>query len=70
MEHYKLCYSGDSGGPLVALKENRFTLVEVTSWGLVCSMQDTPGGYTDVAKSMTWIKKVMGKLSQQHIAKL
>ena len=58
---YKSLCLGDSGGPLVALKDNRFTLVGVTSWGLWCSMQDTPGGYTDVAKSMTWIKEVMGK---------
>ena len=61
IEYYKLCCSGDSGGPLVALKDSRYTLVGVTSWGMRCSKHDTPGGYTDVAKSMTWIEEVMGK---------
>ena len=53
-------FLGDSGGPLVALKGDHYTLVGVTSWRLSCKTQDTPAGFTDVAKSMTWINKVMG----------
>ena len=59
--HVSLCCLGDSGGPLVTLKDDRYTLVGVTSWGLVCSKKDTPGAFTDVAKSMAWINNVMGK---------
>ena len=59
--HFQLNFKGDSGGPLVALKDDRYTLVGVTSWELSCSTEDTTGGFADVAKSIQWIKEMIGK---------
>ena len=52
---------GDSGGPLVVMKDDHYILVGVTSWGQLCSTQDTPAAFSDVAKSMKWINKIIGK---------
>ena len=53
---------GDSGGPLVCrvqddlYEEAKYVLGGITSFGFGCG-EERPGGYTNVAKYVTWINK-------------
>lgn len=47
---------GDSGGPLVLQRDNSFTLVGVTSWGIGCASKGFPGVYARVSKVLDWIR--------------
>ena len=46
---------GDSGGPLVCVSSGVWTLTGVTSWGIGCGDEQSPGIYTNVAKYTRWI---------------
>ena len=47
---------GDSGGPLVIAMDNKWTLLGVTSWGLGCGRQNSPGVYVKVTEFIDQIE--------------
>jgi len=55
---------GDSGGPLnwVDRSTGRAYLVGITSWGIGCANEDTPGVYTKVTNYLSWIQQYTGQL--------
>ena len=64
MESYHLAHrkkvdeqtiKGDSGGPLVCVSSGVWTLTGVTSWGIGCGDERSPGIYTNIAKYTRWI---------------
>ena len=51
----------DSGGPMVSrLKNGRFALVGVTSWGHGCGLKAQPGVYARVTNLKEWILEKTG----------
>ncbi|CAM4596931.1 unnamed protein product [Lepidochelys olivacea] len=54
--------SGDSGGPMVTLtnQNNHWQLIGTVSWGDGCGQNDRYGVYSNVSKSLAWIKQVTG----------
>nr|WJJ70438.1 venom protein U-MPTX.16-Mc14 [Megalopyge crispata] len=73
-EKIHLCYSdktgqkdscqGDSGGPLQV--ENHqvscmYTIIGITSYGVVCGFPDTPALYTRVSNYVSWIESIVWK---------
>jgi len=52
---------GDSGGPLVTynVKEKRWILVGVVSWGQGCALAGFPGVYAKVSYFIPWIEKTI-----------
>ncbi|XP_039621683.1 mannan-binding lectin serine protease 1 [Polypterus senegalus] len=53
---------GDSGGPMVTLNKNsgRWYLAGVVSWGDGCGANDRFGVYSNIMKSLQWIKNSTG----------
>ena len=49
---------GDSGGPLIANINEKYTLVGVTSFGLGCAMQNSPGVYVRVSSFIDFINNI------------
>ncbi|XP_075427137.1 mannan-binding lectin serine protease 1 isoform X2 [Ascaphus truei] len=56
--------SGDSGGPMATLSQHkkRWYLAGVVSWGVGCGENDRYGVYSNVYKSLAWIKEKSGVL--------
>jgi len=52
---YEQIIKGDSGGPLVCVSSGVWTLTGVTSWGIGCGDERSPGIYTNIAKYTRWI---------------
>ncbi|KXN71594.1 trypsin-like serine protease [Conidiobolus coronatus NRRL 28638] len=52
---HNLCY-GDVGGPLGVLKNDRFTLVGIGSYGITCGEHGYPEIFTRVSNYLDWIK--------------
>jgi len=52
---------GDSGGPLITynLKEKRWILVGVVSWGKGCALAGFPGIYARVSYFVPWIEQTI-----------
>ncbi|XP_024081398.1 uncharacterized protein LOC112126119 isoform X2 [Cimex lectularius] len=46
---------GDSGGPLIRMLNNRYVLQGISSTGIGCGLENTPGVYTDVSAHRKWI---------------
>ncbi|XP_066565809.1 mannan-binding lectin serine protease 1 isoform X2 [Amia ocellicauda] len=53
---------GDSGGPMVTLNRqtSRWFLAGIVSWGDGCGANDRYGVYSDVTRSMAWIRNITG----------
>lgn len=57
---------GDSGGPLVCERPGGgWVVYGVTSWGLACRTQQSPGVYTKVSAFTSWIHKVVGQSNRK-----
>lgn len=52
---------GDSGGPLTCydIKEQRYFLGGIVSWGVGCARANQYGVYTDMAHLIPWVKKII-----------
>uniref|UniRef100_A0A672YD56 Neurotrypsin n=1 Tax=Sphaeramia orbicularis TaxID=375764 RepID=A0A672YD56_9TELE len=58
---------GDSGGPLVCERPGGgWVVYGVTSWGLACRTQQSPGVYTKVSAFSSWIHKVMERSDRKE----
>lgn len=58
-----LYMQGDSGGPLVYERDDRWTLLGLTSFGEGCARANYPGIYTDVGYHLQWISSVIDRFS-------
>ncbi|XP_059509029.1 hyaluronan-binding protein 2-like isoform X2 [Stegostoma tigrinum] len=47
---------GDSGGPLTCVKDGRYQIYGIVSWGDRCGVKNKPGVYVRVTKFLKWIK--------------
>jgi secreted trypsin-like serine protease len=63
---------GDSGGPLQyvvdgnMMRERRFVVVGVTSFGKACGLEDTIGVYTRVSAYVNWIVKAVWEEEEER----
>lgn len=55
---------GDSGGPLnwVDPYTGRVVVIGITSWGMGCAKENTPGVYTKVTNYLSWIQQYTGNV--------
>uniref|UniRef100_A0A8C6TYL7 Neurotrypsin n=1 Tax=Neogobius melanostomus TaxID=47308 RepID=A0A8C6TYL7_9GOBI len=58
---------GDSGGPLVCERPGGgWVVYGVTSWGLACRTQQSPGVYTKVSAFSSWIRKIVAQTNRRR----
>ncbi|XP_072883884.1 hyaluronan-binding protein 2-like isoform X2 [Hemitrygon akajei] len=50
---------GDSGGPLTCLKDGRYEIYGIVSWGDHCGVKNKPGVYARVTTFLNWIQGII-----------